>query len=473
MGRRLAFALVLALALLAVPGPLWASSTPSRVAQPGEPASEILYVVEPGDTLFSIAQRYGSTVSAIARVNRLDDPSRIYVGQRLMVPMGDVHGIDPPDSLPYVVQFTDRLVDIAVRHATTWRALSQLNGMVSPHGLYAGKTIQVPSTEEGRLEGALRSVEPHDTLFRVALRHDIPPWSLAFANRISNPTLLYPGQRFVIPGEAERALQPPFLSASVDPLPASQGETLVISVRAARPVTVTGELFDRGIRFLEEDGLYYGLVGVHVFTDPGLHELRIRATESSGSSTEMSGRLLVHEGQFGYERIHAPPGLLDPAVTAAENELLNALRPTFTEPRRWSGTLQRPCEGSISSHFGTRRAYNDGPYRGYHGGVDLRGSTGTPVYAPASGTVVMVEDLIIRGRALMLDHGWGVLTGYWHLSEIEVELGQEVMQGDLIARIGNTGLSTGAHLHWEMWIGGVNVNPMQWLEPFYRWPEGG
>jgi murein DD-endopeptidase MepM/ murein hydrolase activator NlpD len=83
----------------------------------------------------------------------------------------------------------------------------------------------------------------------------------------------------------------------------------------------------------------------------------------------------------------------------------------------------------------------------------------------------MAEQLTLRGNAVVLDHGWGVLTGYWHLSAIEVQVGQKVAQGDLIARIGSTGLSTGAHLHWEMWVGGVNVNPLQWLEPFYPWPD--
>jgi murein DD-endopeptidase MepM/ murein hydrolase activator NlpD len=83
----------------------------------------------------------------------------------------------------------------------------------------------------------------------------------------------------------------------------------------------------------------------------------------------------------------------------------------------------------------------------------------------------MAEPLAVRGNALLLDHGWGVLTGYWHLSTMEVQVGQEVAQGDMIARIGSTGLSTGAHLHWEMWVGGVTVNPLQWVEPFYPWPH--
>jgi murein DD-endopeptidase MepM/ murein hydrolase activator NlpD len=84
---------------------------------------------------------------------------------------------------------------------------------------------------------------------------------------------------------------------------------------------------------------------------------------------------------------------------------------------------------------------------------------------------VLAEPLAVRGNAVVLDHGWGMLTGYWHLSTMEVQVGQQVAPGDLIARIGNTGLSTGAHLHWEMWVGGVNVDPLQWLEPLYPWAD--
>jgi murein DD-endopeptidase MepM/ murein hydrolase activator NlpD len=73
---------------------------------------------------------------------------------------------------------------------------------------------------------------------------------------------------------------------------------------------------------------------------------------------------------------------------------------------------------------------------------------------------------VVRGNAILIDHGWGVVTGYWHLSRIDVTVGQRVTQGQPIGAIGNTGLSTGPHLHWEMWVNGTAVSALQWLRDF-------
>ena len=82
-----------------------------------------------------------------------------------------------------------------------------------------------------------------------------------------------------------------------------------------------------------------------------------------------------------------------------------------------------------------------------------------------TGTVVLAEPLQVRGQVIILDHGWGVFTGFWHLSQIDVQVGQVVSRGEIIGLVGNTGLSTGAHLHWEMQVAGVPVDPLQWT----RW----
>ena len=463
--------LTLVLAVLLMPGQVGASPGRGPVGQATGPPQETFHIVERGETLFSIAQRYGSTVDALAHANHLHDPTSLYVGQRLTIPTSDME-TDPQATASYVVQPGDSLTGIARRHATPWQSLARLNALISPDVLYPGQVLQVPVVDgsDGRSWG-LHMVDDGETLFDVALRYDVPLRDMIRANDLRNPALIYWGQPLLVPCDGMSRLPVPFVSVDVRPTPVGQGESLVVAVRTEESVEITGTLFERSIRFIRNNHVHYGLAGVHVFTEPGLYDVALRAVDSDGRVTEITVDVVVETEQFGYERIRVSSSLLDPAIVAEERERLDALRPRFTPERAWSGPFEPPCGGTISSYFGTRRAYNQGPYTSYHAGVDLRGSTGTPVYAPAGGTVVLADQLAVRGNALVLDHGWGLLTGYWHLSAIEVEIGQRVRQGDRIGRIGNTGLSTGSHLHWEMWVGGVNVSPMQWLNPFYPWPE--
>ena len=185
---------------------------------------------------------------------------------------------------------------------------------------------------------------------------------------------------------------------------------MVVAVRTTEPVTLQGRLFGQEVYFAEEQGSYYGLVGVHVFTEPGLYELELTAVDGQGHSTVITTGVVVENGRFGYERVDLPASrtsLLDPAVIAAERERLDALRHTSTPERCWVSAFQRPCVGTVSSYFGTHRAYNGGPYTSYHSGVDFRAPGGTPVYAPAGGTMVLAEPLAVRGHAAVIDHGWG------------------------------------------------------------------
>lgn len=460
----------------------------SQRAQSSEPPQALVHIVQRGETLYSIAQRYGLTVDGIAHANGIPDPRQIYVGQRLIIPGGE-RGNSAQDTTPYVVRAGDTLTSISGRYHTTWQELAQVNGLLSPDGIHVGQVIQVPvfseptdvlvADEETANRpplggGTLYTVRPGDTLFRVALRHTVSPWELASASRIANPALVYPGQELVIPNSESGLLPTPFVFVDVKPLPVAQGMPMIIAVHTTEPVALEGRLFGQDVYFAEERGAYYGLVGVHVFTEPGLYQLELSAVDNKGHRTAITTGIIVQEGQFGYERIDLPDSqesLLDPALIAAERERLDALRFTFTPERRWTTPLQRPCVGVISSYFGTHRAYSNGPYTSYHSGVDFRAPTGASVHAPAGGTVVLAEPLTVRGNAIVIDHGWGLLTGYWHLSAIEVQVGQQVAPGDLIGKVGSTGLSTGAHLHWEVWIGGISVDGMQWLEELYFNPE--
>jgi len=491
VNRKIAVLLTVWLLIAVSAVPVQACPERSRRAQSSGPPPQssapqaTVHIVQRGETMFSIAQQYGVTVDAITHANGISDPRQIYVGQQLIIP-GVEGGVGVQETAPYVVQAGDTLASVARRYHTTWHTLAQVNGLLSPNAIYMGQVIQVPAVSVSAGEevavhppvagGTLYIVRSDDTLFRVALRYGVSPWTLASVSRVANPALIYPGQELVIPNGEPGLLPEPFAFIEVQPLPVTQGATMVIAVRTTEPVTLEGRLFGQGVHFAEEGGAYYGLVGVQRDEEPGLYELELRAVDGRGQNTVLTAGVVVEAGPFGYERIALPASrtsLLDPALIAVERERINAVRYTFSPERRWVTPLQRPCGGTISSYFGTRRAYNDGPYTSYHGGVDFRAPIGTPVYVSAAGTILLAEPLALYGNMIVIDHGWGLLTGYGHLSSIEVQVGQQVAPGDLIGRVGNTGLSTGAHLHWQVWVGGISVDGLQWMEEFYPWPEPG
>ena len=93
-------------------------------------------------------------------------------------------------------------------------------------------------------------------------------------------------------------------------------------------------------------------------------------------------------------------------------------------------------------------------------GTDFAGAVGTPVVAPARGVVALVADFYLAGRAVYLDHGAGLVTGYFHLSQADVQQGDTVKAGQRIGAVGRSGRVTGPHLHWIMRYGTISVDPM-------------
>jgi murein DD-endopeptidase MepM/ murein hydrolase activator NlpD len=118
----------------------------------------------------------------------------------------------------------------------------------------------------------------------------------------------------------------------------------------------------------------------------------------------------------------------------------------------------KPTDGVITSEFGTRMSPFEGK-RHFHPGIDIAAVNGAPIIAPADGTVTFVGDFENLGNSILIDHGAGILTRYGHLSRYNVEVGQTIHRGDAVAFVGNTGRSTGPHLHYEIWIRNVAVNP--------------
>ena len=155
--------------------------------------------------------------------------------------------------------------------------------------------------------------------------------------------------------------------------------------------------------------------------------------------------------------------LLSPEIVEAERKILDAIFTGFDAERRWTGRFEMPAAGSPTSPFGERRTYGaEGPFD-YHRGHDIAAGTGSPVFAAQNGTVAWAGALKVRGNAVIIDHGRGVFSAYFHLSAIEAQVGDVVATGTRIGAVGSTGLSTGAHLHWEIRVLNVPVDPLQWI----------
>jgi murein DD-endopeptidase MepM/ murein hydrolase activator NlpD len=117
-----------------------------------------------------------------------------------------------------------------------------------------------------------------------------------------------------------------------------------------------------------------------------------------------------------------------------------------------------PVDGIISSRYGKQRYINDQP-RSPHLALDIAAPEGTTIIAPAAGKVLLVGDFFYSGNYLILDHGYGLISSYSHMSRVHVQTNDYLSQGDIIGEVGSTGRVTGPHLHWSVYLGGERINP--------------
>lgn len=248
------------------------------------------------------------------------------------------------------------------------------------------------------------------------------------------------------------------------PWPPVQGQTLVVSVKAQEPVTFTLTFGDRPYTVHSAAGTGWSLVPVPPLMSPGYVPLLLGAGDQ-----RFLLNIPVRDGRF--DTFNIPASSAAPILSNAEKVNAEAARMAElfagVTDEGWN-PLHRfapPLRGELrhTSPYGSRRTYGNNPAVSAHAGEDYGASAGTPVYAPAAGRVVLAETLFVRGNAVVLDHGNGVFTGYWHLSTLDVQPGEGVVRGQLLGKVGSTGLSTGAHLHWELRIAGMAVDPLQWI----------
>ncbi len=258
-----------------------------------------------------------------------------------------------------------------------------------------------------------------------------------------------------------------------------QGHTLGIFAQASERVS------DAQVTFLEttwdleklSDHVLRAVKGMPVGAEPGSLPLTLHLVDDAGNETTASWTVTVTETAFpkgGYVRLSS----------SKKKDMGKAMLTQRANEARWQayrqdvglplvdGLFQMPTQGRVTSHFGKVRRYNTGDVR-HHLGTDLKGSTGSVVVAAHDGLVTLAEELHIYGNAVILKHGPNVSTSYNHLSQITVDVGQDVTQGMMIGRVGSTGQSTGPHLHWGMEVGGTAVAAEEWTTRDFSQPLPG
>jgi len=440
---------------------------PLRLAQAQTPGPH--YVVPEGEALSTIAYRFGVTIDALVAANPGLNPDLVRAGAALTIPGSPALA---GTLTTHPLEQGETLASLGHRFGQQPATLVQLNGVLNPEQLYFNEKIVL--LEQGDALTAMPAGRAYPATAQLGLlglsaAHNQNPWALAATNQLA-PARLLPQALVYIPGGDRplTGLPAPLSELLVGPLPAVQGHTLSVKLTTDAPATVQGTLGVWTLTF-EADAsapnTHYALQGLPRFLEADLYPLVITATLASGQVVNLVQRLPTREGEFLSDGpLTVDPATIDPAVTEPENALIAAAVAPVTPERYWLGPFVLPSVGVERSQYGSLRVYNGGALTGFHTGVDYSGPIGQPITAPAPGVVVFKQLTTVRGNATLIDHGWGVYTGYWHQSEQLVNVGDRVETGQVIGLNGNTGRGTGPHLHWEMFVAGVQVDPRQFVE---------
>ena len=437
-----------------------------------------VYIVQPGDSLYSIASDFNISVDELITANNITDPNLLAAGQQLIIPgLEGVSGIVDKTR----INIGDSYRSLMRRTQIPQDLFRKLNRIVSPSELYVGAPIIIPQQDAAtKLSGISQGTG--ESLLELAVKQNTDVWTLARYNGLQGSWDSISGEPLYSPdengGQSTSGLPSAFISAEVRDLPIKQGGTGEIKVKTIPNVTLSGNLVDHQLHFFPaEDGTQVALQGVHALLPPGVYPLRLEATLPDGSKQSYEQNILIVTGNYPDDPLlYVDPITIDPAETEPELNNLIAITSIVTPEKFWAGDFFSPASQYaeatfFTSRYGNRRTYigtgTDTTIQGFHTGLDFGGGTGLPITAPARGKVVFAGPWTVRGNTTIIDHGWGVYSGFWHQSKIDVQVGDMVEQGQVIGEVGGTGRVTGPHLHWELWVNGIQADPLDWLTNTY------
>ncbi len=426
-----------------------------------------VYIVQSGDTLYSIAVRFAVNINDILAVNDIPDPNTLKLGTEIKIPGFD--GIAGVLHSTYI-QPLDTIRSLSLQSHISPAEISRLSRTTSPNELYLGSevfSLDLPAEQKRLPAGLLKNGE---NIEEAALLIGANPWAIRLYSRFSDENILLPGDTLLINQNysEKNATRKTFPEIEISPTPVYHGKTFVIKVGNIDQSQVSATFNNVPLIFHDNgDGNRISLASTLATQTPGLLPLTLQITRDNTPVLNSTLDVLIRDANYGKEYVVGVE-----AVTLQEdsiNQEAQVLQGVIqnTDQRLWLSPMKYPLdEPCLGSTFGKARDYNNGAYFYYHSGLDLTicKANNLNIYAAAPGKVVYSGTLPIRGLFTLIDHGWGVYSGYAHQEESKVTPGQEVAAGDLIGIVGNTGRSAGPHLHFEIWVNGIPVDPLQWLD---------
>ena len=212
---------------------------------------------------------------------------------------------------------------------------------------------------------------------------------------------------------------------------------------------------------------FYALIPISYYKKAKDYKIIISYFKN-GKKIFKSIKLNVVNGKYKSEVINVSKSKFQPSkerVKRTKQEYLDAIKvyKSISKEIYWNEDFIYPMNSKITSAFGTKRVYN-GTLKSYHSGTDFRAKIGTPIYASNSGVVRISQDRFYSGKSIIIDHGHGVYSCYFHLSKMNYKVGDFIKKGEVLGLSGATGRITGPHLHFAFRINGIQVDPLQAIE---------
>lgn len=248
---------------------------------------------------------------------------------------------------------------------------------------------------------------------------------------------------------------------------ARQGKCFSITVTSAEGFSeIEGRFLGQNFSCYKKGNFFQGIIGVLPEQKPGNYPLSLTMVRDDGAREKRVISVKVSSARFPYVSFWLKPSkkkLFTQDLIAQEWARIEKALLVEPEQKVWAGRFALPAKGPTSMVFGTVERVNGKP-TGRHRGHDIAVPMGTRVFAANNGRVVFAEQLKAFGGTIVMDHGQGIHTLYFHLSKFLAAVGQEVSRGEVIALSGNSGISSGPHLHWGMSVHNLRVDPVQWTK---------